>query len=578
MKDTLHIYCRVSTGVQETEGTSLESQQELGKLKAKQLGMSYKIWSEGAKSSDHDEIEKREKLSALLTAIDDGTVKHLYVTEQSRLARTDNIASMIRYQCNKKQVKLYIRDTIYDFTSPMDTLTVQIMSAFSQFENAIRKERSRLGKLQKVKRGYWHGGEPPYGYELKSHKEGNKLAVNKKEAKWVKQIFEHYSKEHSIKSIQTMLRKNYVLARRGKTFSTGSLNALIKNRHYIGQYHFTDNVSNETITVPCPTIVNKSLWNACNEKVQSILKAKNLLNRVKRFVLLREFLWCGHCGNTIGAKVNEKLNQNYYYCPRKERKWKDSSNGYFDEPSNTNQTKDERWKRGRHCSMTKSLNINIANEKVFNIVSEIASKSNILKEQIKSEMMTAKNNDDKQFKEQLRILNREIKRQQKELSELNDVKGKIETDRLMKRVSQSEAKQVKLNIDKEIKELQTSLDGNLQKLDLHTQRGRWVDWVSQFKKTYATPVALNEQQKYDYLKGLIKKIDVHLDLKNRDHTLDIQFNFPIVNDKFKYIDEKAVPKTYKVTKGKYSTKVTDVFNSKHYGQDKVRMKSAKKKQ
>ena len=48
-KTTLHIYTRVSTVVQETDGTSLDTQQELGIKKAKELGFKPKVWNEGAK-------------------------------------------------------------------------------------------------------------------------------------------------------------------------------------------------------------------------------------------------------------------------------------------------------------------------------------------------------------------------------------------------------------------------------------------------------------------------------------------------------------------------------------------------
>ena len=185
MTETLHCYCRVSSRIQSDEGTSIETQHEVGKLKATSLGMKVKFWNEGAASSDHEEIEKRPVLSSLVTAIADGTVKHLWVHEASRLARTDNVASMVRYQCSKHRVIYYVKDNVFDFNNPMDTLTRQIMDAFSQFENAIRKERSRLGKLQKVRQGYWHGGEPPYGYKLKKHSGGNKLEIEPTEAKTI---------------------------------------------------------------------------------------------------------------------------------------------------------------------------------------------------------------------------------------------------------------------------------------------------------------------------------------------------------------------------------------------------------
>lgn len=62
---TLHIYTRVSTVVQSDKGTSLDSQLELGKKKAKDLKFSIEHLNEGGKSSHHDDIQGRPKLYEL---------------------------------------------------------------------------------------------------------------------------------------------------------------------------------------------------------------------------------------------------------------------------------------------------------------------------------------------------------------------------------------------------------------------------------------------------------------------------------------------------------------------------------
>ena len=43
MKQILYIYTRVSTRVQDTEGTSLDTQKEIGIKKAAELGFKYKV-------------------------------------------------------------------------------------------------------------------------------------------------------------------------------------------------------------------------------------------------------------------------------------------------------------------------------------------------------------------------------------------------------------------------------------------------------------------------------------------------------------------------------------------------------
>ena len=45
MNEIMHIYTRVSTTTQEEEGTSLETQKELGIKSAKKKGFDYRIWN-----------------------------------------------------------------------------------------------------------------------------------------------------------------------------------------------------------------------------------------------------------------------------------------------------------------------------------------------------------------------------------------------------------------------------------------------------------------------------------------------------------------------------------------------------
>ena len=57
-KEKLHIYTRVSTRIQDTDGTSLDTQKKLGIEKSKQLGFTHKVWNEGGASSHHEDLEK----------------------------------------------------------------------------------------------------------------------------------------------------------------------------------------------------------------------------------------------------------------------------------------------------------------------------------------------------------------------------------------------------------------------------------------------------------------------------------------------------------------------------------------
>ena len=87
MSDTLHIYTRVSTTNQEEHGTSLETQKELGIKRANLLGFDNRVWNEGGQSSSKDDLDNRPMLVELLSLIDEGSVRHLYVFNTDRLSR-----------------------------------------------------------------------------------------------------------------------------------------------------------------------------------------------------------------------------------------------------------------------------------------------------------------------------------------------------------------------------------------------------------------------------------------------------------------------------------------------------------
>ena len=155
MKDTLHIYTRVSTRTQEEDGTSLSTQQELGKERAKQLGMKARVWNEGSASSNYEDLENRPKLLALIAEVEKGNVKHLFVYNNGRLSRNEVSQQTIKIALIKNDVVLYTKDGQFNFSNPTDKLLKTVLDAIATYDNTLRAERSRLGKVARVKEGYW---------------------------------------------------------------------------------------------------------------------------------------------------------------------------------------------------------------------------------------------------------------------------------------------------------------------------------------------------------------------------------------------------------------------------------------
>ena len=540
-KEILHCYTRVSTRIQETDGTSLENQKKLGIKRAKDLGFEHKIWNEGAKSSHHEDIGARPVLSSLLTDIRDGNVKHLWVIEQSRLSRNDMVASTIRYECNKAGVILYTKDGTYDLNNPSDTFTRQILDATSQLENALRTERSRMGKLQRAREGQWHGGHPPYGFMIQN----KKLAHNPDESKWIKKIYNDYSKGISTIDIKTHLDTNGVSPRRGGSYwALGSLQAILKNTVYIGRYIYKDKKTEEEVEVQVPKIIDETVWYACQKRKENTLVRKGQVNRTTNFYMLRDLMFCGHCESIMGAKRIPTQRRNYYYCPAKERKWEGSFNGSEQATTLTNKTK---WTRGRHCEMTRSLNIAETDNAIWEAVKQTVSSSNILKERMKHELLADKDKSDQEYKVELSNNKKKERSAIKSLQRVEETIAKIETDRLLQRMDDTLYNQVRKNLNEERSHAVDDLEQARILLKESSNKKRWIDWVGKFKDTYENVDSLSPEERKEYLKGLLNKIDVFLDADTLEHKIELIFQLPIVGDD--YVKHEAINSKPEVVEG-----------------------------
>lgn len=153
---------------------------------------------------------------------------------------------MIRFKLLEHGVTLHTPSGKMDLKNPIDDLLIGILSEISSYDNKVRTERSRLGKLNRIKQGFWLGGPPPYGYKVVD----KKLVVNEEESKWVEFIFEQYRDGQPIREIRMSLMENGVHTRRNNpTWSFGSITQLFHNTHFSGYYEMTDKLSGQTIRI-----------------------------------------------------------------------------------------------------------------------------------------------------------------------------------------------------------------------------------------------------------------------------------------------------------------------------------------
>jgi len=536
----LHIYTRVSTVSQADRGTSLQTQLELGKKKAKQLGFGYKQWDEGGKSSHHDEITKRPVLNDLMLKIREGEIKHLFVYDQSRISRNDNVATTVRYECQKQNVTLYTKDGQFDLSNPQEKFLKQVLDGIAEFENSIRAERTRLGKINRVKDGFWHGGPPPFGYKLVE----KKLVVEKKEAAWVKRIYQESVKGLSTLDLKKLLDSKGVLPRRRSgSWSIGSIRALIKNTHYKGVYEYLDKKSNRLYEIQCPAIVDETTWQAVQKLKTRVTSRVSQKNRTTHFFLLRDLMVCGHCGTLMSGRKKPSNYEQHYYCPSKERDW--VKNGGTETP----------WKRNEGCGMSRALNITATDKLVWDAVLNIHKESSLLREEVKWKILKEEGAPLAQTDVDTKEIERNITKVKKQLVAAKEAQAKMVLNFHSGEI-RADVYEVALDGSKRAMD---DLEVKLANLELqkrgHEKDAKWVGWLKIFGKQMDAKNALNEEERRVYLEGLLREIKVKYLEKKNLHELTLHFNLPIVEDGVNWNDPTNKRKGYTLRRGKKQTKV-----------------------
>ena len=524
-KQTLHIYCRVSTASQE-DNTSLQQQRDKGIKLAGILGFDYQIWDEGAASSSKDDLDNRPVLTKLLGEMSNGTIKHLYSEYQDRLSRSQTTWHAIRYALRENNALYYSQlDTNpVDLTNPMDELLFGIIGVISQFDNRIREQRLTSGKFQRVAEGKWQGGPAPFGYRL----EDNMLVVDDKESYWVKKIYEEYLAGKSHRDIQDILRSNGVITRRGNTeFSIGAIEKILTNTHYTGTYHVTRKTTGETWANSCPTIISKQLRDDVKKQREKRSNRRVTPTNKKYFYLLKGLLHCSECGREFRGRQTPSQKQAIYFDPAHH----------------------ERWRRSEieECNGVKSLKMNEADQVVRDAVLDIVDKSHIFREQIKDIELQS---DTFEINEKdLKSAERKRRELEKRITKYTESIGTLKADVIM---GDNKAELIatieKLELDRE--RLEQERDATIQLRNDVEKGKRWKDWYSTFKNKVddLRSIEVGAELK-QFLIQIVERIDV-VRGKEGEVLFDIHFTLPFIEDGLVYKDINDKKKGYEIIPGK----------------------------
>lgn len=328
---TAACYMRYSSHAQD-DGFSIEAQEKAIKRYAEEHGYDLQYYY-----CDKAKTGTNSKRPEFLKMIEDAKKKMFQVcivhkTDRFARSRYDSIV----YKSILKKSGVELLSVTENFgNDPEGKVMEGITEVFAEYysNNLAREVRKGLDVI--ASQGLHTGGIPPLGYDVAD----KKLIINESEAEIVRLIFDRYSSGYTYNDIIKELNAKGYKTKIGREFTSASLNSILNQRKYIGEYVYNRRASKningsynshenkpEEEIIRIPNAVPKIIDEKTFEKVQQRLemnKRKAGHYKSKSNYLLSGLIVCGECkahyqGNTRAAGRGNKSMYSSYRCGKKQ--------------------------------------------------------------------------------------------------------------------------------------------------------------------------------------------------------------------------------------------------------------------
>ena len=323
------IYTRVSTQKQKNEKT-IESQLAV----LREICKDFKIVKEYIDDGWSGGTLARPSLDKLRDDAKEGLFEALYIYSADRLSRDHLNQLIVLKELEKQGIEVVFKDRVL---TEDNKLLTDIESILAEHEKKQFMERSRRGKLHKVKNGKLIRSCATYGYRFIKGKKGEwQLKIEPEEAKIVKLIFSLYLEYQTITGTTKALHLKKIRYGDSKIWRPQGIARVLKSETYIGHWYYNKTKSSEPknkrmklnrkvksskvkndrkdwLMVKVPAIIDKGTF----ERVQDLRKKNfKLYGETKHTYFLSGLMKCEKCGSRmVGVCHHNKYS--YYVCSSK---------------------------------------------------------------------------------------------------------------------------------------------------------------------------------------------------------------------------------------------------------------------
>ena len=232
----------------------------------------------------------------------------IIVWKLDRFARNRYDSARYKAQLKKNGVKVVsATEVISDGAEGI--ILESMLEGFAEYYSVDLSEKVVRGMTDNALKCMFNGGTLPMGYVIDAEQH---FQIDPVTAPYILDAFKQYDEGATMTQIRDWLNEQGMKNTRGNPLTYNSVQHLLKNRRYIGEYQYRD------ILIPdgIPAIVPKDLFDRVQAKMEKNKKAP-ARHKAEDDYLLTTKLFCGYCGAYLCGESGTSHTGNvhhYYKC------------------------------------------------------------------------------------------------------------------------------------------------------------------------------------------------------------------------------------------------------------------------
>lgn len=185
----------------------------------------------------------------------------------------------------------------------------RIMESMAEYYSNELREKVQRGQNINAEKGLWNGGSVPFGLRVS---QDQRLEPDPDTAPFVLEAFKRYDAGATMTQIRDYLNSHGIVNGRGCPINYGTIQRLLNNRRYIGEYAYREYVLTDAIT----PIVPKDLFDRVQQRMAKNQKAPARAKAEEEYLLTTK-IFCGNCGAYMCGESGKGRNgtiHRYYKC------------------------------------------------------------------------------------------------------------------------------------------------------------------------------------------------------------------------------------------------------------------------